>query len=432
MKLGSLFSPGMPSDIGSILDPSIADRLLTRTPAPKTEYGLWDQFADAVADNVQVGVYDFTHPLSYVGNQMTRVENLCKLDFKQALYDEEAYRQAALANASQTGGKGEWTLTHEMLDLGSANALDKLTFQQWDACHQYQVQQREALGMANSGFMKASDVFAWGGSGLLWSAIALEGAGAAGITTLGSATSVSQAGAIMYVEGTYVLATGSPFAAGVWKASSDNGSLASTLNVSVNSSSSFTVNSGSQLGGTWVGAPVAQNSAIEISRAYTIGQELTESMNRAAQYRTEFGIRMRGNVSFADYNFGTGNAGTMVAGSGPTQPGTVGLPTNPNYRAFSTGNNARQTDAERKIFENLRVNLGAGNTSQSGTVNVFTERPMCASCTSVSEQFRTEFPNVNVKVTNSPWTWWWNRTTLTPGPLNLTPSSLPLTTNAGG
>nr|WP_267483604.1 MULTISPECIES: deaminase domain-containing protein [Photorhabdus] len=57
----------------------------------------------------------------------------------------------------------------------------------------------------------------------------------------------------------------------------------------------------------------------------------------------------------------------------------------------------RATDSEAKILDNIAQKLG-NNTFAKGTVNIFTERPACASCLSVVDQFRAKYPNIQVNV----------------------------------
>ncbi|WP_126302016.1 deaminase domain-containing protein [Mannheimia haemolytica] len=57
----------------------------------------------------------------------------------------------------------------------------------------------------------------------------------------------------------------------------------------------------------------------------------------------------------------------------------------------------RKTDSEYKIFSNLADQLGS-NTQAKGQVTIFTERPACASCLGVKEQFNKQYPNIKVDI----------------------------------
>lgn len=58
----------------------------------------------------------------------------------------------------------------------------------------------------------------------------------------------------------------------------------------------------------------------------------------------------------------------------------------------------RQVDTEYKILESF-AQKNIGNTNVQGSINLFTERPPCSSCTNVIEkQFADLFPNMEVRV----------------------------------
>lgn len=57
----------------------------------------------------------------------------------------------------------------------------------------------------------------------------------------------------------------------------------------------------------------------------------------------------------------------------------------------------RVTDSEAKILNNVAVQLG-DNTAVTGTINLFTERPPCSSCSNVIDLFRSKYPGIAVNV----------------------------------
>ncbi|VWB41009.1 hemagglutinin repeat-containing protein [Burkholderia lata] len=57
----------------------------------------------------------------------------------------------------------------------------------------------------------------------------------------------------------------------------------------------------------------------------------------------------------------------------------------------------RSTDSEAKILNNIAAQLG-DNTSVSGVINLFTERPPCTSCSNVIQQFQNKYPNITINV----------------------------------
>ena len=104
------------------------------------------------------------------------------------------------------------------------------------------------------------------------------------------------------------------------------------------------------------------------------------------------------NLAVADYDIDGVASNRAIAGSGPTQPGTVGAPPDPVFVPSSVGGWKRRSDAEYKIFEYLAGQIGDRNAT--GNVTMITERIMCSSCASVAEQFRQRYPNINVVVKN--------------------------------
>ena len=57
----------------------------------------------------------------------------------------------------------------------------------------------------------------------------------------------------------------------------------------------------------------------------------------------------------------------------------------------------RTVDSEAKILNNVAGQLG-DNTSATGTINLFTERPPCDSCSNVIDMFRNKYPNITLNV----------------------------------
>ncbi|KGW79418.1 hypothetical protein Y046_5149 [Burkholderia pseudomallei MSHR2990] len=60
----------------------------------------------------------------------------------------------------------------------------------------------------------------------------------------------------------------------------------------------------------------------------------------------------------------------------------------------------RNVDSEAKILNNVAAQLG-DNTSVSGVINLFTERPPCTSCSNVIQQFQNKYPNIKINVMDS-------------------------------
>ncbi len=122
--------------------------------------------------------------------------------------------------------------------------------------------------------------------------------------------------------------------------------------------------------------------------------------SRAAAYRQANGIEARRNIGVASYSI-DGVSGDLVGVSGAqARPGAVGVPANPVFTPTNAGGFSRSLDSEYKILEDLASRLGPPSQTPRGTVNLYTERPPCASCASVIDQFRARYPNVTVNVSS--------------------------------
>jgi hypothetical protein len=69
------------------------------------------------------------------------------------------------------------------------------------------------------------------------------------------------------------------------------------------------------------------------------------------------------------------------------------------YNAIATGANGREYDTEIKILTYVANELGAPSSTVRGTINLHSERAVCISCSSVIEQFKSEFPGIRINVT---------------------------------
>lgn len=57
----------------------------------------------------------------------------------------------------------------------------------------------------------------------------------------------------------------------------------------------------------------------------------------------------------------------------------------------------RNTDSEYKILDNISAELG-NNTNAVGSIRIVSERPPCASCSDVANQFMVRYPNIKVTI----------------------------------
>lgn len=118
-----------------------------------------------------------------------------------------------------------------------------------------------------------------------------------------------------------------------------------------------------------------------------------DDMSRVASFRETLGVGAGKNIAIADYEIG-GVSGSLTSVSGKHQfAGTVPNPENLLFKYVATGNNPRILDSESKIFEHLAASLPR---NAVGNIRVFSERPLCVSCSGVAKQFQQMFPGIKV------------------------------------
>lgn len=113
-------------------------------------------------------------------------------------------------------------------------------------------------------------------------------------------------------------------------------------------------------------------------------------------------LRRSGNVAVAEIDI-PGLPKQMAAHSQVSEAGKglIGSGSG-NFAAQTVPNKAgdmvyRGIDTEYKILDNIADKLG-GNTSARGTVSFLAEKPACASCLNVVEQFKAKYPNIAVNI----------------------------------
>ncbi|WP_284748525.1 RHS repeat-associated core domain-containing protein [Amycolatopsis sp. RTGN1] len=100
------------------------------------------------------------------------------------------------------------------------------------------------------------------------------------------------------------------------------------------------------------------------------------------------GVSHTKNIAVADHEI-NGSSGQLVGVSGKhTHPGSTSMPP---ARQFNPG--TRPFDSETKIFETYAASLPRNAT---GTIKLYSEREICASCRGVIAQFRDMFPGIKV------------------------------------
>jgi len=122
------------------------------------------------------------------------------------------------------------------------------------------------------------------------------------------------------------------------------------------------------------------------------------NLERVAQIRQQLGVSRAKNIAFADFQISS-DSGELIAISGQsTRPRTVGLPNLPLFETFEVPpGHSRAYDSEYKLLEELASRY-VQTPEVSGTINLFTERLPCDSCSNVIQQFRRRFPNIILTV----------------------------------
>jgi len=143
--------------------------------------------------------------------------------------------------------------------------------------------------------------------------------------------------------------------------------------------------------------PTLPSEVVEVPKEIQNGSGSgPDLVNRAAQVRADLNIGGGRNIAVAQYSI-DGTTGELVGVSGQaSRPGTVDAPAQQIFETIQTGNNPRTFDSEYKILSYLATKL---NSASQGVVNLYSEIPVCVSCSGVIDQFRQKFPNIIVNIT---------------------------------
>ncbi|KEY58177.1 RHS repeat-associated core domain-containing protein [Serratia sp. DD3] len=125
------------------------------------------------------------------------------------------------------------------------------------------------------------------------------------------------------------------------------------------------------------------------------------AVTRAAEHRSNFGGKPGGigkgrNIATSNYDIdGVSGVADAVSGRGSI-PGFVDIP-DPSNRLFTTTtvSHPRDFDSEAKILEHIGSEI---TTDSKGTINIFSELPICDSCQGVIRQFGDMFPGVKINI----------------------------------
>ena len=119
-------------------------------------------------------------------------------------------------------------------------------------------------------------------------------------------------------------------------------------------------------------------------------------------------MREEGNIGIADINIEGIDTKTMSAhsknrilndllvGDGNTKFDYLNLPSI-NKDGTPTKPYSRSNDTEYKLLSNIADKLG-DNTSARGKITIFSEKPVCDSCSNVAQQFKERYPNITINM----------------------------------
>jgi hypothetical protein len=105
------------------------------------------------------------------------------------------------------------------------------------------------------------------------------------------------------------------------------------------------------------------------------------------------GVGARKNIAVARSEIdGEGPRTTIATSAEHVNPGEVSMPAT---RQFSPPNPSRAFDSEVFLLEDLATRL---NPRSTGTIHLYSERPVCESCEDVIGQFKAAFPGININI----------------------------------
>jgi RHS repeat-associated protein len=120
---------------------------------------------------------------------------------------------------------------------------------------------------------------------------------------------------------------------------------------------------------------------------------------RVAEIRADIGVPKGKNIAYAEVNLGGDTQEVVGISGGKLRGNTAPPPISRQFQPIEVGGYVRDLDAEVKILEDLARVLPQNS---SGVVRLFSQFPVCESCTGVVEQFRAAFPDIQVIVTSGP------------------------------
>jgi hypothetical protein len=160
------------------------------------------------------------------------------------------------------------------------------------------------------------------------------------------------------------------------------------------------------------GAETLEDVGVSVSKGLLPSNPISRAhgVRKVTSLKRRFGIEDFRNAAFAEIDTGTGAVSSLQAVSGQrarrgfvSPPGTNGGISSRQRRFVTTLDdnlrNNRQFDSEVILLEQIANSIP---TSASGRIRLFSEQPLCRSCNSVVDQFRSMFPGIEVIVSHGP------------------------------
>lgn len=135
-----------------------------------------------------------------------------------------------------------------------------------------------------------------------------------------------------------------------------------------------------------------------------------KGMKKIDQIRNNHRIKSNQNIAFAEVLL-NGKTKNYTAMSSPaSRPGFAKVPNKRNLpdipKNIRDNKNRllefRPYDTEVKILENIITDFSLNGSKPSGIIKIFTERPLCMSCSLVVKRFQKDYPDIELLVSSGP------------------------------
>ncbi|NLT57113.1 MAG: hypothetical protein GXX79_21635 [Actinomycetales bacterium] len=128
------------------------------------------------------------------------------------------------------------------------------------------------------------------------------------------------------------------------------------------------------------------------------------AIDAVSALRSSGTVGAKRNIAAAEVSIEGGDSYVAASVSGVAERmGTVsnvGTKGNPQrFIPTATGGNSRFYDSEYKLLNHVANRLGPSSSKVTGSINLHSELPVCASCSSVVGQFQQAFPGIRINIT---------------------------------